>query len=51
MTRITEIEDRGAAVAWSPEDSLADVIALGTKVCNHVCFISLFVRWRENECL
>lgn len=32
MTRITQIEDRGAAVAWSPIKSHADVIALGAKV-------------------
>ena len=43
MTRITEIEDRGAAVAWSPDDSLADVIALGTKVSNSTRFIRIFL--------
>ena len=32
MTKIAQIEDRGAAVAWSPIRSYADVIALGTKV-------------------
>lgn len=31
MTRITQIEDRGAAVAWSPLANNADVIALGAK--------------------
>jgi len=32
MTRIAQIDDRGAALAWSPVSSHADVIALGTKV-------------------
>ena len=32
MTKITQIEDRSAAVAWSPIQSYADVIALGAKV-------------------
>jgi hypothetical protein len=32
MTRITQIEDRGAAVAWSPVASHADFIVLGAKV-------------------
>lgn len=33
MTRITQIEDHGAAVAWSPIGKHADFIALGAKVC------------------
>jgi len=31
MTKITQIDDRGAVVAWSPTDSHADVIAVGSK--------------------
>jgi len=30
MTLITQIEDKGAVVAWSPVGEYADVIALGT---------------------
>lgn len=33
MTRITQIEDKSAATAWSPIQSCSDVIAIGTKVC------------------
>ena len=33
MTLITQIEDKGAVVAWSPIGEYADVIALGSKVC------------------
>ena len=32
MTKVAQIEDRGAAVAWSPISEHADVIALGAKV-------------------
>ena len=32
MTKVAQIEDRGAAVAWSPVGDHADVIALGAKV-------------------
>ncbi len=32
MTLITQIEDKGAVVAWSPIGEHADVIALGSKV-------------------
>ena len=32
MTRIAQIEDRGATVAWSPVTGYADVIAVGAKV-------------------
>jgi hypothetical protein len=32
MTLITQIEDKGAVVAWSPIGEYADVIALGSKV-------------------
>lgn len=32
MTKITQIEDRSAASAWSPIREYADVIALGAKV-------------------
>uniref|UniRef100_A0A7S3PXW7 WW domain-containing protein n=1 Tax=Chaetoceros debilis TaxID=122233 RepID=A0A7S3PXW7_9STRA len=31
MTKVAQIEDRGAAVAWSPVGDHADVIALGAK--------------------
>lgn len=32
MTKITQIDNKSAATAWSPFKSCADVIALGTKV-------------------
>jgi hypothetical protein len=32
MTKITQIEDRSAASAWSPIRNYPDVIALGAKV-------------------
>jgi hypothetical protein len=37
MTKIAELKDKGAVVAWSPiggegENNYADVIALGSKV-------------------
>jgi hypothetical protein len=32
MTKVTQIDDRSATVAWSPIGSHADVIALGAKV-------------------
>ena len=32
MTKITQIEDRSAASAWSPIREYADVIAIGAKV-------------------
>jgi hypothetical protein len=32
MTHITQIDDRVAALAWSPIASVADVIVVGTKV-------------------
>jgi hypothetical protein len=32
MTKITQIEDRSAASAWSPIREHADVIAIGAKV-------------------
>jgi len=38
MTRITQIEDRGAAVAWSPIKSHADVIAVGSKDSGSIGF-------------
>uniref|UniRef100_A0A7S4RGY3 WW domain-containing protein n=1 Tax=Ditylum brightwellii TaxID=49249 RepID=A0A7S4RGY3_9STRA len=38
MTRISQVEDRGAVVAWSPIYSHADVIALGTKDSGGVGF-------------
>lgn len=48
MTKITQIEDKGATVAWSPLTQLPDVVALGAKVsgCDVVysrCFDGLFV--------
>ena len=33
MTKIAELKDKGAVVAWSPLGEYADVIALGSKVC------------------
>jgi hypothetical protein len=32
MSKITQIDDRSAATAWSPVRAYADVIALGAKV-------------------
>ena len=32
MTKITQIDDRSAEIAWSPVIENADVIALGAKV-------------------
>ena len=32
MTKITQIEDKGATIAWSPNKDCPDLIALGTKV-------------------
>ncbi len=32
MTKITQIEDRSAASAWSPIREYGDVIAIGAKV-------------------
>ena len=32
MTKIAELKDRGAVVAWSPLSDYADVLALGSKV-------------------
>jgi len=32
MTKITQIEDKGATIAWSPCRQHPDIIALGTKV-------------------
>lgn len=31
MTKITQIEDKGATIAWSPNQDCPDLIALGTK--------------------
>ena len=36
MTKITQINDRSAATAWSPAAAYPDVIALGVKVRDHV---------------
>lgn len=33
MSKITQIEDKGATIAWSPTIADPDIIALGTKVC------------------
>lgn len=38
MTKITQIDDKSAATAWSPVRSCADVIALGTKVSSFFRF-------------
>jgi hypothetical protein len=38
MTRIAQIEDRGATVAWSPVTGYADVIAVGAKVRYCYCY-------------
>ena len=43
MTKITQIDNKSAATAWSPFKSCADVIALGTKV-------SLFIFERKSWC-
>lgn len=32
MTKITQIDDRSATIAWSPIQSHADIVALGAKV-------------------
>ena len=32
MTKIAELTDKGAVVAWSPLPDYADVLALGSKV-------------------
>jgi hypothetical protein len=32
MTKIAQIEDKGATLAWSPLKSHADVVAVGAKV-------------------
>lgn len=40
MTKIAELKDKGAEVAWSPLGEYADVIALGSKVC--MSFVYLF---------
>ena len=47
MTKIAEIQDRGAAVAWSPISSHPDLLALGTKVriTNALSFMSLELLW------
>lgn len=48
MTKVTQLEDRGAAVAWSPIASHADYLALGAKVCICViyrAFNALLIRW------
>jgi len=47
MTLITQIEDKGAVVAWSPIGEYADVIALGSKVR---IIISSFSIYSEKEC-
>jgi hypothetical protein len=48
MTRITQIEDRGAAVAWSPVASHADFIVLGAKVGFEVFFKKSVAAERQN---
>jgi hypothetical protein len=50
MTKITQLEDRGAAVAWSPVASHADFLALGAKVCIFVatCF-GYLGRWTKTR--
>jgi hypothetical protein len=45
MTKISQIDDRGAVVAWSPVGEFADVIALGSKVCV-VVVVLLLVDYR-----
>ena len=32
MTKIAELQDKGAVVAWSPTGDYADVFACGSKV-------------------
>lgn len=41
MTKIAELKDKGAVVAWSPIGEYADVIALGSKV-RHSLYIIMF---------
>jgi len=41
MTKVAQIEDRGAAVAWSPVQNHADVIALGSKDSGTIGFDDL----------
>jgi hypothetical protein len=43
MTKIAELKDKGAVVAWSPLGEYADVIALGSKVCISSEFAFLYV--------
>lgn len=45
MTKVTQLEDRGAAVAWSPIASHADYLALGAKVCICVVYQALDELW------
>jgi len=40
MTKIAQIQDRGATVAWSPIQAFADVIALGAKDSGSIGFDS-----------
>lgn len=47
MTLITQIEDKGAVVAWSPVGEYADVIALGTKVSSYNL---LFLYFQDSMC-
>ena len=44
MTKIAELKDKGAVVAWSPLGEYADVIALGSKVCMSLLwYISMYI--------
>ena len=43
MTKIAELKDKGAVVAWSPLGEYADVIALGSKVC--MLFVYCIFAW------
>ena len=58
MTKVAQIEDRGAAVAWSPVGDHADVIALGAKVSESnysssamsVCVLSIHAASLQTRC-
>lgn len=44
MTKIAELQDKGAVVAWSPMGEYADVVALGSKVCPPLSLSVLEIR-------
>ena len=38
MTKITQIDDRGATVAWCPLTGYGDIVAVGAKV-SRCCYL------------